>query len=273
MVSAFPSEIQTAVAAQLADCLVGVVAQRLRFRSDLNIRVPECEVLIPTNAVKAHIRNRDFFKIISALEIGAGWPAPLLGVWTPAYHHLGLEGKRRGCEVILTGGGGDEWLCVTPYYAADLLRVLDLRGLYELWYSMHHSFRASRLRIARNVGWRFGAQPLLRSSIRGVLRRLLPGWYAAARRWRSGDLTACSTPRATRSPHRIARRRTAIELARPLSLGQEVVSAMTVVSEWLRALPGAHPGASPSLVRVWTSQSPRLQRLPEDRPTGRWQTP
>jgi len=83
VVAAFPSEIQNSVAAQLADCLVAVVAQRLRFRSDLNIRVPECEILIPTNPVKAHIRNRDFFKIISALETGAEQ-----GMWTFArYRH------------------------------------------------------------------------------------------------------------------------------------------------------------------------------------------
>src|SRR5438132_13545701 len=68
VVGAFPSEIQSGIAAQLADCLVAVVAQRLRFRPDLNLRVPECEILIPTNPVKAHIRSRDFFKIISALE-------------------------------------------------------------------------------------------------------------------------------------------------------------------------------------------------------------
>ena len=54
-----------------------MIAQRLRFRPDLNIRVPECEVLIPSNPVKAHIRNRDFFKIMSALEIGAEH-----GMWT-----------------------------------------------------------------------------------------------------------------------------------------------------------------------------------------------
>jgi twitching motility protein PilT len=77
VVAAFPSEIQNTVAAQLADCLVAVIAQRLRFRSDLNIRVPECEVLMPSNPVKAHIRNRDFFKIISALELGAEH-----GMWT-----------------------------------------------------------------------------------------------------------------------------------------------------------------------------------------------
>jgi len=77
VVAAFPSEIQNSVAAQLADCLVAVIAQRLRFRSDLNIRVPECEILIPTNPVKAHIRSREFFRIMSVLETGAEH-----GMWT-----------------------------------------------------------------------------------------------------------------------------------------------------------------------------------------------
>jgi twitching motility protein PilT len=71
VVSAFPSEIQNSVSAQLADCLVAVVSQRLSFRRDLNIRVPECEILMATHAVKNFIRNRDFFKIISAVETGA----------------------------------------------------------------------------------------------------------------------------------------------------------------------------------------------------------
>ena len=69
--SAFPAEIQGAVCAQLADCLVAVISQRLRFRTDLNIRVPECEILMATHAVKNFIRNREFFKISSALETGA----------------------------------------------------------------------------------------------------------------------------------------------------------------------------------------------------------
>ncbi len=77
VVGAFPAEIQNNVAAQLADCLVGVISQRLRFRPELNIRVPECEVLIPTTAIKAFIRNRDFFKIVSMLETGAEH-----GMWT-----------------------------------------------------------------------------------------------------------------------------------------------------------------------------------------------
>src|SRR5882672_8159671 len=70
VVSAFPSEIQSSVSAQLADSLVAVVSQRLRFRPEINIRVPECEILMATHAVKNFIRNRDFFKIISAIEAG-----------------------------------------------------------------------------------------------------------------------------------------------------------------------------------------------------------
>ena len=75
--SAFPAEIQSGVCSQLADCLVAVISQRLRFRQDLNIRVPECEILMATHAVKNFIRTREFFKIVSALETGAEH-----GMWT-----------------------------------------------------------------------------------------------------------------------------------------------------------------------------------------------
>lgn len=71
VVLAFPSEIQNNIAAQLADSLVGAVCQRLRYRPDLNLRLPECEILRSTPSVKAFIRNRDFFKLPQALETGA----------------------------------------------------------------------------------------------------------------------------------------------------------------------------------------------------------
>src|SRR5262245_41734555 len=71
VVGAFPAEIQNSVAAQLADCLLAVVSQRLHFWENLKIRVPECEILTATNAVRNFIRNRDFFKISSSLETGA----------------------------------------------------------------------------------------------------------------------------------------------------------------------------------------------------------
>ena len=71
VVLAFPSEIQNNIAAQLADSLIAVVCQRLRFRPELNLRLPECEILRSTHPVKNFIRNRDFFKLPQALETGS----------------------------------------------------------------------------------------------------------------------------------------------------------------------------------------------------------
>jgi twitching motility protein PilT len=89
VVSAFPSEIQSNVAAQLADCVHAVISQRLHFRTDLNIRVPECEILLPTHAVKNFIRNRDFFKITSSLETGAD-----RGMWTFQRYRTWLDSRK-----------------------------------------------------------------------------------------------------------------------------------------------------------------------------------
>ena len=86
--SAFPAEIQGSVCAQLADCLVAVISQRLRFREDLQIRVPECEILMATHAVKNFIRTREFFKIISAIETGADH-----GMWTFQRYAKWLDGR------------------------------------------------------------------------------------------------------------------------------------------------------------------------------------
>jgi twitching motility protein PilT len=71
VVGAFPAEIQNNVAAQLADCLIGVISQRLQYRQNLNILVPECEILYSTHPVKNFIRTREYFKIPTALETGA----------------------------------------------------------------------------------------------------------------------------------------------------------------------------------------------------------
>lgn len=88
VISAFPAEIQSSVAAQVADCLVAVISQRLRFRQDLNIRVPECEILMATHAVKNFVRNRDFFKIAAPLETGAEH-----GMWSFQRYRTWLENR------------------------------------------------------------------------------------------------------------------------------------------------------------------------------------
>jgi twitching motility protein PilT len=70
IVSAFPAESQPGVCAQLADCLVGVVCQRMRFFPERNARAPECEVLLATQSVKSIVRQGQFFKLQTALETG-----------------------------------------------------------------------------------------------------------------------------------------------------------------------------------------------------------
>jgi len=88
--SAFPAEIQGSVCAQLADCLVAVISQRLHFRPDLKMRVPECEVLITSNAVKNFIRTRDFFKIATALETGADQ-----GMWSLSRYRTWIQNRAK----------------------------------------------------------------------------------------------------------------------------------------------------------------------------------
>jgi twitching motility protein PilT len=89
VVGSFPAEIQSSVAAQLADCLVAVISQRLHFRQNLNMRIPECEVLMATNPVKNFIRNRDFFKIASFLETGAEH-----GMWSLHRYRAWLDKRK-----------------------------------------------------------------------------------------------------------------------------------------------------------------------------------
>jgi len=71
LVGAFAPEVQHSMCAQLADVLVGVVAQRLRFHEGAGLLVPECEVLMGTTASRAIIRSGQFFKLTSTLEAGA----------------------------------------------------------------------------------------------------------------------------------------------------------------------------------------------------------
>ena len=71
VISTFPAEAQSGVRAQLADCLLAVVCQRLIFRPEINIRVPECEILYANITAKSIVRNGKFFKLNDALQTGA----------------------------------------------------------------------------------------------------------------------------------------------------------------------------------------------------------
>jgi asparagine synthetase B (glutamine-hydrolysing) len=98
--------------------------------------------------------------LMPALEMGATWPVPLLNIWTPAYCALAQRARPHGCDTILTGTGGDEWLNVTPFLAADLIRQREVRALARLVGVFARSFRLTRLQVLRTALWTFGLRPL-----------------------------------------------------------------------------------------------------------------
>jgi twitching motility protein PilT len=66
----FPAEIQGSIRAQLADCFVGFICQRLEFLPEFRLRVPVCEILLPSAASKGTIRGGQFSQIANVLQTG-----------------------------------------------------------------------------------------------------------------------------------------------------------------------------------------------------------
>jgi len=73
----FPSEMQNSIRAQLADCLVGVVSQRLHYLDRWQLRVPLCEVLLPNSGARGTIRAGQFSQITNVIQSGGEE-----GMWT-----------------------------------------------------------------------------------------------------------------------------------------------------------------------------------------------
>src|SRR6202522_3712954 len=82
----FPSDIQGSVRAQLADCLVGLTCQRLEFMSAHRLRVPRCEILLPSSGAKGTIRAGNFSQIANVLQSGGDE-----GMWTFDRYHRWME--------------------------------------------------------------------------------------------------------------------------------------------------------------------------------------
>jgi twitching motility protein PilT len=73
----FPAEMQASIRGQLADCLVGVCCQRLEFLSAQRLRVPRCELLLPSSGAKGTIRAGTFSQLATVLQSGGDE-----GMWT-----------------------------------------------------------------------------------------------------------------------------------------------------------------------------------------------
>lgn len=121
----------------------------------------------------------------AALDNSASWPAPHGNIWHPAYRGLIHDAVDKGCRVILTGAGGDEWLTVGPFVAADLIQAGDFRGLLRFWQELNRSMTLSPVRSLRALLWTFGTRPILAD----LGERHLPSALNAYRRRRQRALT------------------------------------------------------------------------------------
>jgi twitching motility protein PilT len=73
----FPAEIQGSIRAQLADCLVGVLCQRLDYLSGPRLRVPRCELLLGSSGARGTIRAGTFSHLTNVIQAGGEE-----GMWT-----------------------------------------------------------------------------------------------------------------------------------------------------------------------------------------------
>ncbi len=115
-----------------------------------------------------------------SLEFNNKLSSPLLNFWLPGYYHLADKARSEGYDVILTGGGGDEWLGVNPYYMADLLSSYDFKGVFKFLINYHKSFDSTIIQSLYYSLFKFGVRPLLANQIDS----LLPDYWKANRKER-----------------------------------------------------------------------------------------
>jgi asparagine synthase (glutamine-hydrolysing) len=120
----------------------------------------------------------------SSLDLSRRSLAPPQSFWQVPYDRLALAGKERGCRVVLSGDGGDEWLQPPLVYAADRLLALDLSSLSRLRRAWERYYPISRRQSFRSALWFYGARPLLRATAASALRRVRPSALDAYRRKR-----------------------------------------------------------------------------------------
>lgn len=134
-----------------------------------------CELGLSQDLVPFAVAAGDRGVLEPVVEQSAQTSQPLQNYYLGVYNHLADRGKQRGCQAILTGNGGDEWLAVSPLLAADLLRAFDLGGLYRLWNETRSSYRPRAFRyLAPRFIWNFGLRTLLRDGALRTLARVSP---------------------------------------------------------------------------------------------------
>jgi twitching motility protein PilT len=71
LVDVFPADQQPQIVAQLANCLQGILSQRLIERADETGRVLATEIMMLNHAIRSCLRDRRYEQMIGLMEIGA----------------------------------------------------------------------------------------------------------------------------------------------------------------------------------------------------------
>ncbi|HVW68957.1 MAG TPA: ATPase, T2SS/T4P/T4SS family [Steroidobacteraceae bacterium] len=99
----FPAELQGNIRAQLADCLVGVVCQRLEYLESVQLRVPRCEILLASSGAKGTIRAGQLGGITNVIQSGGDE-----GMWTFDRYQRWMEQKRDWVRPVTPVAGAPE---------------------------------------------------------------------------------------------------------------------------------------------------------------------
>lgn len=119
VISAFPADAQPGVRAQLADSLAAVVCQRLVWRPDPGVRVPELELLRMGQAARSVVRQETLSQMNTVLETGAAD-----GSFTRERYRRWLDGRDRFYVASRKAPGKS----AAPEVEADLLPPLQPVG-------------------------------------------------------------------------------------------------------------------------------------------------
>lgn len=114
-----------------------------------------------------------------ALALSATWPQPMWNLWSPAYMSLARRARQAGRGVLLTGRGGDEWLTISPYLLADVLKRGNVAAAWRLIQMRRRSSNMTGVRDAARLLWLTAARPLASAA----LDRVAPAaWHRRRRR-------------------------------------------------------------------------------------------
>jgi twitching motility protein PilT len=149
----FAPEIQGNIRAQLADCLVGVLCQRLEFLSAQHLRVPRCELLLTSSAAKGTIRAGQFGHLANVIQSGGEegmWSFERYQRWIEQYREWVIPAKIAPLEARPVAApqpaavpSGPLTSSPTPYAveSATDIESEDLQDIAELARQLEQSIR------------------------------------------------------------------------------------------------------------------------------------